>query len=102
MQQSFGSSVLPNYRAHSATECPVSVSELYIEAKPLGMDGALRSQTPRLRRPLRILPAHFRHHQRPLRHRLCPHRRSNLRRPDRATHFRHLPPHRCRHRPASA
>jgi hypothetical protein len=29
------------------TECPVSVSELYIEAKPLGMDGAKRSQTPR-------------------------------------------------------
>ena len=44
MQQSFGSSVLPNYRI---TECPVSVSELYIEAKPLGMDGAKRSQTPR-------------------------------------------------------
>ena len=28
----------------------MSVSELYKEAKPLGMDGALRSQTPRAQR----------------------------------------------------
>jgi hypothetical protein len=38
---------LRSIQSYRKTECPVSVSELYKEAKPLGMDGALRSQTPR-------------------------------------------------------
>jgi hypothetical protein len=41
---------LRSIQSYRKTECPVSVSELYIEAKPLGMDGALRSQTPSAQR----------------------------------------------------